>query len=227
MVRRRQHAKGGAPGKAGGSMSGLHLEDEALWKAFTQGIEQTRFRPRVRETDVSSGAMRSASGSAESADGSRIAKAKPARANESWRKAVASRPVPAPKPTTPQQLIDSKAVRRLGNGRMAIDSRIDLHGLRQSEAYAELRRFLMRSVAKGYRMVLVITGKGSRARSSIHDGSGESFAFDGGREPGVLRRQVPMWLREPEFAAVVVGFTTAHVRHGGEGALYVQLRRVK
>jgi DNA-nicking Smr family endonuclease len=129
-------------------------------------------------------------------------------------------------------MIDSKAVRRLGNGRLAIDARVDLHGLRQSEAHSELRRFLMRSVARGHRMVLVITGKGGRDRSRIpavdrDDYWADDLGFATDREPGVLRRQVPMWLREPELAAVVVGFTTAHVRHGGEGALYVQLRRAR
>jgi DNA-nicking Smr family endonuclease len=129
-------------------------------------------------------------------------------------------------------MIESKAVRRIGNGRLAIDARVDLHGLRQSEAHAELRRFLMGSVAKGHRMVLVITGKGGRDRPRIpavgsDDFGTDGFGFAADREPGVLRRQVPMWLREPDLAAIVVGFTAAHVRHGGDGALYVQLRRAR
>ena len=70
-------------------------------------------------------------------------------------------------------------------------------------------------------------GKGSRERSHVPALNVDDVGFDGYREPGVLRRQVPMWLREPELAAIVVGFTTAHVRHGGEGALYVQLRRAR
>jgi DNA-nicking Smr family endonuclease len=59
--------------------------------------------------------------------------------------------------------------------------------------------------------VLVITGKGGRS--------------DGAR--GVLRRQVPQWLGLPEFRAYVVGFEDAHVAHGGEGALYVRIRKNK
>ena len=46
-----------------------------------------------------------------------------------------------------------------------------------------------------------------------------------GIERGVLRRNVPRWLAEPELAGIVIGFTTAAVNHGGEGALYVHLRR--
>jgi DNA-nicking Smr family endonuclease len=62
-------------------------------------------------------------------------------------------------------------------------------------------------------LVLVITGKGQRG-----EGEGE-------RERGVLRRHVPQWLGLPEFRTFVVGFEDAHVAHGGEGALYVRLRR--
>lgn len=103
---------------------------------------------------------------------------------------------------------------RLARGAAAIDARIDLHGLTQSQAHAALMRFLRRAQADGARFVLVITGKGAR------------FADDGG-ERGVLRRQVPLWLRLPEFRSLVVGFEDAHAAHGGEGALYVRLRRAR
>jgi DNA-nicking Smr family endonuclease len=61
--------------------------------------------------------------------------------------------------------------------------------------------------------VLVITGKGR--------------ASDSNPERGVLRRQVPHWLGLPEFRSFVVGFEEAHIGHGGEGALYVRVRRVR
>ena len=231
MGRRRQERKGHAPRKAT-PRGGLHHEDAALWNAFTQGIEQARFRPRVPETDVSSDAVRSSSGEARAAYGSRAAKAARSRGGAEIDRTPRLKQAAAAKPATVPNMIDSKAVRRIGNGRLAIDARVDLHGLRQREAHAELRRFLMRSVAKGHRMVLVITGKGGRDRSRIpavgsDDFRPDGFGFAADREPGVLRRQVPMWLREPDLAAIVVGFTTAHVRHGGEGALYVQLRRAR
>jgi DNA-nicking Smr family endonuclease len=232
MGRRRQEGKGHAPRKAT-PRGELRPEDAALWNAFTQGIEQARFRPRVPETDVSSDAVRSSSGEARAVDGSRAAKAARSRGGaEIDRTPRRKQQAAAAKPATVSNMIDSKAVRRIGNGRVAIDARVDLHGLRQSEAHAELRRFLMRSVAKGHRMVLVITGKGGRDRARIpavdsDDFRADGFGFAADREPGVLRRQVPMWLREPDLAAIVVGFTTAHIRHGGEGALYVQLRRAR
>jgi DNA-nicking Smr family endonuclease len=43
----------------------------------------------------------------------------------------------------------------------------------------------------------------------------------------VLRRQVPLWLALPEFRPFIVGFDEAHVTHGGQGALYVRLRRIR
>jgi DNA-nicking Smr family endonuclease len=61
--------------------------------------------------------------------------------------------------------------------------------------------------------VLVITGKGRTSAAAS--------------ERGVLRRQVPLWLSLPEFRSLVVGFEEAHIGHGGEGALYVRIRRSK
>lgn len=98
---------------------------------------------------------------------------------------------------------------RVARGRKAIDGRLDLHGLTQEEAHAALLRFLRNASTRDARLVLVITGKGGR-----RDG-----------ERGILKRQVPHWLSLPEFRAFVVGFEDAHIAHGGEGALYVQVRR--
>jgi DNA-nicking Smr family endonuclease len=100
---------------------------------------------------------------------------------------------------------------RVARGKEPIDGRIDLHGLTQSEAHAALLGFLRSANAREARLVLVITGKGRR-------GEGES---------GVLKRQVPQWLALPEFRDLVVGLEDAHVSHGGEGALYVRVRRNK
>ena len=68
--------------------------------------------------------------------------------------------------------------------------------------------------------MLVITGKGAPARTAL-----DERAERDGIERGVLRRNVPRWLAEPELAGIVIGFTTAAVNHGGEGALYVHLRK--
>jgi len=102
---------------------------------------------------------------------------------------------------------------QLARGRAAIDARIDLHGMTQTEAHGALRRFLLHSQASGAKFVLVITGKG--APNSPRG------------ERGILRQQVPLWLALPEFRRYVLGFDSAHAGHGGDGALYVRLRKAR
>lgn len=128
----------------------------------------------------------------------------------------------APAPTSTRKvpnlnIFDRKAARKLRQGQFEIEARIDLHGMRQHEAHAALRRFLMSCFRRGFRWVLVITGKGAPQRARSDDEFGMS-------ERGVLRKNVPMWLSEPELRAIIVSYTTAAISHGGEGALYVQLR---
>jgi DNA-nicking Smr family endonuclease len=114
-----------------------------------------------------------------------------------------------PKPKTPPLAPLGRRLRqRVARGREPIDARFDLHGLTQAQAHAALSRFLHSASARGARLVLIITGKGAR-----------------GGEAGVLRRQVPLWLALPELRELVIGFEDAHAAHGGEGALYVRLRR--
>lgn len=122
---------------------------------------------------------------------------------------------PQPPASPPVANFDRREARRLGAGRISVDARIDLHGMRQHEAHSSLKAFLARAQAQGHRHVLVITGKGGKRE---HDGSFER---------GVLNREAPRWLSEPEFRQWVVSFTPASKRHGGEGALYVRLRRSK
>ncbi len=111
-------------------------------------------------------------------------------------------------------------MRRLAAGKLPIDARIDLHGMRQDEARAALQRFLAVSQLRGDRHVKVITGKGRKANDS------EPFEmFDDRR--GVLRETVPVWLSGPDMRDLVVSFTAAARSHGGDGALYVRLRRRK
>jgi DNA-nicking Smr family endonuclease len=122
---------------------------------------------------------------------------------------------PVMKPTAPPALapIGRRDKARLGRGRQEIDARIDLHGMTQARAHRALLSFLQRAHADGAVFVLVITGKG-------RIGGDE-------RETGVLRRQVPNWLELPEFRTIVVGYEQAHIAHGGAGALYVRVRRVR
>ena len=104
--------------------------------------------------------------------------------------------------------IDRRTADRLRRGRLAIEARLDLHGSFQDDAHRALNEFIVRSAASGRRVVLVITGKGR--------------VSEGG---GVLRRNVPHWLRLAPCAPHVLAVVPAQPQHGGSGALYVMLRR--
>jgi DNA-nicking Smr family endonuclease len=125
----------------------------------------------------------------------------------------------SPTKTPPVQLpmapLGRRQKQRLARGSDEIDARLDLHGRTQSEAHVALLGFLRRAQHEGARFVLVITGKGD---PTAHD-------FSSAR--GVLKRQVPMWLRLPEFRAFVLSVEDAHAAHGGGGALYIRLRRAR
>lgn len=129
---------------------------------------------------------------------------------------AATPPKAAHKPLVP---LEPKVRRKLGRGKAEVDGRIDLHGLRQDEAHTALVRFVMDAHARDARLVLVITGKGKASLKSQFDGP------TGEREVGVLRRVVPHWLGEPSLRHVVLGYESASLRHGGEGAMYVRLRK--
>jgi DNA-nicking Smr family endonuclease len=105
--------------------------------------------------------------------------------------------------------LDRLTQKKISRGRLPLEARIDLHGMRQDEAYGLLLSFLNRAHAAGIRYVLVITGKG------------RSLASD-----GVLKRSVPSWFATGPFRPLVSGYEDAARNHGGEGALYVRLRRL-
>lgn len=130
--------------------------------------------------------------------------------------ATADPTVPAPlraafRPSAPaaagaSEHIEPGRLRRIQRERDPIDARIDLHGLDQFAAEDQLKAFLFRARDAGLRAVLVITGKGSRG-------------------DGVIRRRLSDWLADPALRHVVAGVAMAHRRHGGEGAVYIAIKR--
>jgi DNA-nicking Smr family endonuclease len=127
-----------------------------------------------------------------------------------WAPHAFDRPAPVAR-NTPG--LDRGTARRLGRGRMEPQARLDLHGMTADRAHAALTGFILRARADGLRCVLVVTGKGR--------------AEDGRHGHGVLRRDTPRWLSVPPLADCVIGVFGAHARHGGGGALYVYLRRIR
>ena len=113
--------------------------------------------------------------------------------------------------------IDGHTVEKLKRGELQPKARIDLHGMTEAAAHAALLSFLAGAQARGIRLALVVTGVGNPR-------SEEDAAWMRSRH-GVLKQMVPRWLNEKEFAALAVGTAPAHIRHGGEGALYVYLRK--
>ncbi len=114
---------------------------------------------------------------------------------------------------------DSNWGKKLSQGKAKIDGKIDLHGLTCIEAHEKLYRYLERARSSGKRVILVVTGKGG-PKGDLQDLSYHDFE----RGRGVLRREVPMWL-SGGMRHLIVSYQQARQRDGGEGALYVVLKR--
>ena len=182
----------------------LSDEEEALWAGLTRSIKPLKSaKPGAKTSPKSSATPPAASTPAPSQTRSH-----PVMPRET------------PRPSPPLAPLGRRLKQRVARGRESIDARLDLHGMTQQQAHAALLRFLHRAQADGVKTALVVTGKGLRRSSS-------GAEYDADSRPGVLKRQVPLWLALPEFRPLVVGFDDAHVGHGGEGALYVRLRRGK
>ncbi len=173
--------------------------DEVLWKRITAEVRPLRSRAKSAPAPV---------------DPSGQARTPPPKTLAP----IPKPPLPKVRPTTASEAtlahgiaagLDKRTLARLRRGQITIEAEIDLHGSTQDEAHQALEGFLARSHAIGRRCVLVITGKGLRA--------------DGGE--GVLRNAVPRWMNEAPNRERILAFTHATPRDGGEGALYVLLRR--
>jgi DNA-nicking Smr family endonuclease len=176
----------------------LSEEERALWESVARQVKPLRKKPRAAKLAAGAPALESP------------VITKPAASPRPIALVHAPKPVkPAVPPLAP---LGRRERAKLSRGRNEIDARLDLHGMTQVRAHHALLGFLQRAHREGLTFVLVITGKGKVGAES---------------ERGVLRRQVPQWLSLPEFRSLVVGFEEAHIGHGGEGALYVRIRRAR
>ncbi|MBI1404848.1 MAG: DNA mismatch repair protein MutS [Caulobacter sp.] len=119
--------------------------------------------------------------------------------------ATPAKPLRARVPPPPAPLEPNRA-RRVVREHDPIAGRLDLHGLTVDHARPTLERFIFAAFDRGDRVVLVITGKGNQGE-------------------GIIRRLTPEWLSAPPLRAMIAGVQPAHRRHGGDGALYVAIKR--
>lgn len=176
---------------------GLSDEERRLWSQVVREAKPIKKGTRTPPAERSAAAP--------SAD------KKPATQAKSPKMAAAKKPPEKPAPPLPAPELrhgsaagmDRRQADRFKRGKMAIEGRLDLHGMTRQGAHAALRRFLVGAAASDKRCVLVITGKGR----------------------GVLREEVPRWLNEPGLRDAVLSFAYARPADGGEGALYVLLKR--
>lgn len=105
--------------------------------------------------------------------------------------------------------LDKRTLQRLRRGLIRPERQIDLHCLSQADAHQALSRFIVAAQRAQQRCVLVITGKGLRS----------------GGATGILKANVPRWLNEAPLRPLVLAFAFAMPSDGGDGALYVLLRR--
>lgn len=183
---------------------GLTEEDRILWHRVARTVTPGRGKalppqpePEPVPSAVSAGALSAAAG-----------KPPPASRDEEPFRPFLPPYVPPTSAPAPRPHLDRPTHGKIARGQLGIDARIDLHGMTQGDAHGTLLAFLHRAHAAGKRHVLVITGKGR---------------MKGGE--GILRGAVPGWLATAPFRGIVGAWAPAARQHGGEGALYVRLRR--
>ena len=176
----------------------LSPEDRRIWARVTGTVTPARPRKAVRVAVAPPG---------ETPPVPRVAGVSPKPAPGRSVKAPPPAAAPVQRVRGHPEALEPRRQRRLSRERDPIEARIDLHGYGRFQAQDALTAFLMGAQARGYRSVLVITGQGRRGGT------------------GVIRASVHEWLQAPALRGVVSGFAPAARRHGGDGALYVTIRR--
>lgn len=201
---------GQSSGRGGRSIS---AEEEKLWQQATRTLVRVNAKARVAASGGPQDGRQSSPAASPPA-------AKPRQQQAQSERTGAVRQLARTGIVAAPEVLDRRQMRRIAAGKTDIDARIDLHGLRQAEAHARLRAFLATAYAAGLKTVLVITGKGAEAErpEPLLGAMGEG-------QRGVLRRNVPLWLAQPDLSHIVLSYGAAGTRHGGTGAFYVCLRK--
>ena len=178
---------------------GLSAEEAALWARLASTVTPLRRQP-AKPLPVASVA-------APPAPPSPVKRAPKGR--------IPPPPPPKPQPTpAPSAGLDTSWERKLARASIEPDFTLDLHGHTLDQAHHRLDQGLMQAKAMGARLVLLITGK----PRPVH-------AADRAERRGAIRAKVLDWLAAGPHASDIAAVRGAHRRHGGEGALYLVLRR--
>jgi len=110
--------------------------------------------------------------------------------------------------------LDSHWERRFKGGRVEPDLTLDLHGHTLDSAYLRITAGLDQARAMGARVVLVIAGRERPVDPA-----------DRQHKRGAIRAKLLDWLAASHHADHITAIRRAHRSHGGEGALYLVLKR--
>lgn len=205
---------------AGRRGKALSAEDEALWRRVADSMDR-----KLDRNSVAAGAVRSSKTPAPPKSETPKALKKPAAQPAMTPQPPRSEPkVVFPEPKEEVQRLsasapglDRRTARRLARGDADPAATLDLHGYDEARAHQALIGFIVREQSRGSRCVAVITGKGGRG--------GQDPDAGWYRAGGVLRRMTPIWLRQAPLGALVTNVFEAPRHRGGQGALYVYLRK--
>lgn len=111
--------------------------------------------------------------------------------------------------------IDNNTAKKFKRGEFRIEASLDLHGYKETQAYDAVHEFVKSSYQSGLRCVLIVTGKGTRK----YEDSDDIFA-----NHGLLKEKVPQWLNGA-LRPLILSINHPSAKDGGDGALYILLRR--
>ncbi len=171
----------------------LNSEDLKIWRFVTRNVNPLHDMPRHPAEDQASD------------EPPQRAHNPTALVSESGKQTIPR--APAPLALGSMVDMDRRTAQRFKRGEMAVDGRIDLHGLSLDQAHGALMAFMRGAYARGARCVVVVTGKGK------------------GDQVGKIRKETPHWLNQAALRSMIVAVTEARPGQGGAGALYVLLKR--